>query len=455
MESKKSDFFKERSQKYKYQSGFGNEFISEARPNIVPQHNNPQLCAEKLYAEQISGTAFTVNRDSNRRTWVYRALPSVVHTPFKKTENGLLYRGSFETLEPNPNQKRWDPIPLESIDGKKVDFSQGLISICGAGGPQMKTGMAIHNYVCNTSMTNKAMYNSDGEMLIVPQVGRLDIQTELGFLEVEVGEIVVIPRGIYFSVTLTDGPSRGYICEVYESQFNLPNLGVLGANALAYARHFLYPVAAYDTDNSEDENGQAFTIINKFQNQLFTSTKDSSPFNVVGWAGNYAPYKYDLNKFMTINSVSFDHPDPSIYCVLTAPTALPGVAVCDFVIFPSRWVVMDHTFRPPYYHRNTMCEYMGLIRGKYDAKPSSFKPGGASLHNTFSAHGPDSEAFEVWSKKELVPERLENTMAFMFETYYILNCTNYAENNNVDGDYWKCWQTLKNNFTEESDFEVI
>jgi len=448
----REDFFRSRSQKHKYQKGFGNEFISEARPNVVPDQNNPLKCNEGLYAEQISGTSFTVPRHDNKRTWVYRALPSVVHSQFKKIDNNLLFRGSFESLEPNPSQKRWEPIPLESIDGKKVDFTQGLITTCGAGSPSMKTGLAIHHYVCNDSMKNKAMYNSDGEMLIVPQVGRLDIQTELGYLEVEVGEIIVIPRGIYFSVTLTDGPSRGYICEIYECQFHLPNLGVVGANALAYARHFMYPVAAYDI---EIEETIPFQIINKFQNQLFSSTKASSPFNVVGWAGNYAPYKYDLNKFMTINSVSFDHPDPSIYCVLTAPTNTPGVSVCDFVIFPTRWIVMEHTFRPPYFHRNVMCEYMGLIRGIYDAKPNSFKPGGASLHNCMSAHGPDADAFNVWSNKELKPEKLENTMAFMFETCYIVNVTPYAETHDVDVEYWKSWQSLKNNFREESDFEVI
>lgn len=451
METNKSDFFRQRSEKYKYQLGFGNEFISEARPNVVPEQNNPQICNEGLYSEQISGTAFTVDRSHNRRTWVYRAVPTVVHTPFKKINNGLLFNKPFDSCEPNPNQKRWNPVNLDTLEGRKVDFTQGLITVCGAGTPQLKTGIAIHNYICNVSMKNKAMFNSDGEMILVPQVGRLDIQTELGYLEVEVGEIVVIPRGIYFSIALTDGPSRGYICEIYEGQFGLPNLGPMGANALAYARHFKYPVAAYDL---EMENPKPFEIINKFQNQLFSATKPSSPFNVVGWAGNYSPYKYDLNKFMTINAVSYDHPDPSIYTVLTAPSSKPGVAVCDFVIFPPRWVVMNHTFRPPYYHRNVMCEYMGLIKGQYDAKPNSFKPGGASLHNVFSGHGPDKEAFDVWSKKELLPERLENTMAFMFETCYLVNVTPHAEEHDVDTDYWKCWQTLTNNFSE-ADFEVI
>eukprot|EP01126_Amoeba_proteus_P020085 TRINITY_DN2052_c0_g1_i1.p1 TRINITY_DN2052_c0_g1~~TRINITY_DN2052_c0_g1_i1.p1 ORF type:complete len:366 (+),score=56.65 TRINITY_DN2052_c0_g1_i1:78-1175(+) len=357
-----------RNDKYTYLTGFGNEFATEARPGTLPQgQNSPQICPEGLYAEQLSGSPFTAPRPNIKRSWLYRTLPSVLHTPFEKIDNGLLTR-SFEGLEPFPQQTRWQPMDREAfLEGKSIDFSQGLITQCGAGSPSMKAGLAIHWYCFNTNMTDKAMYNSDGEMLIVPQQGGLDIETEMGFLSVEPGEIVVIPRGIYFSISLLGGGTAGgYICEVYEGNYSLPPLGVIGSNCLAYPRDFLSPVAAYRC-GTEDV---PFTIVNKFQNQLFECKKNSSPFNVVAWHGNYAPYKYDLDRFCTLNTVSFDHPDPSIFCVLTAQTAVAGTAVCDFVIFPSRWMVAEHTFRPPWYHRNCMSEYMGLLRGVYDAKPT-------------------------------------------------------------------------------------
>jgi len=427
---------------YKYQSGFGNEFATEAIPGALPAQNTPQICPHQLYAEQLSGTAFTAPRSDNKRSWLYRTLPSVKHSQFVKRDNGLLYKGSFENLEPNPERLRWNPIQLQNFFNEKVvDFSQGFITFCGAGSPSMKTGLGIHLYLCNANMTDKAMYNSDGEMLIVPQQGTLDIRTEFGLLEVTSGEIVVIPRGVYFSVSV-DGPSRGYICEIYEGHFVLPNLGPIGANGLANPRDFLYPVAAYEVRSAE------FTVVNKFQSQLFQFKLDRSPFNVVAWHGNLAPYKYDLDKFCPINSVAYDHMDPSIFCVLTAPTAKDGTAVCDFVIFPPRWCVQEHTFRPPYYHRNCMSEYMGLIKGAYDAKPEGFQPGGGSLHVCMSAHGPDASVFEKASTAPLKPDKLENTMAFMFESYYILSVTDFAQRHDLDSRYVDCWQGLKSHFKE-------
>jgi len=426
-----------RSSKYNYLSGFGNEFATEAIPGALPTQNSPQVCPHGLYAEQLSGSPFTAPRPAIRRTWMYRTLPSVKHEPFQKIENGLLAK---EFGDPNPQQFRWQPMDRKAwLGDRSVDFSQGLITQAGAGTPSMKAGLAIHWYCCNTSMKDKAMCNADGEMLIVPQQGTLDIQTEMGWLYVEPGEIVIIPRGIHFAVNLPDGISGGYICEVYETGFQLPPLGVIGSNCLAYPRDFLYPVAAYESRECE------FSVVFKYQNQLFSSKRDHSIFNVVAWHGNYSPYKYDLNRFCTINTVSFDHPDPSIFCVLTAQTAVPGTAVCDFVIFPGRWMVAEHTFRPPWYHKNCMSEYMGLIRGVYDAKPQGFKPGGASLHSIMAPHGPDVNAFINASKAELKPEKLADTMAFMFETYYFLNLTKYAEENNLEDDYWKCWQGLQNN----------
>jgi len=317
----------------------------------------------------------------------------------------------------------------------EIDWVDGLATMAGNGDPTAKSGMAVHVYNCNKSMVDTAMYNSDGDFLIVPQEGTLHIQTEMGFLEVAPKEIVVIQRGIRFRVAV-DGPSRGYVCEIYGGHFQLPDLGPIGANGLANARDFLYPVAAYE-DRDVD-----YVVVNKFGGRLFSTIMHHSPFNVVAWHGNYAPYKYDLSKFNTMNSVSYDHPDPSIYTVLTCPTDTPGVALCDFVIFPPRWMVMDKSFRPPYYHRNTMTEFMGMVWGKYDAKVG-FQPGGASLHSCMSAHGPDADTFLKASNAELKPEYFGAGLAFMFETTLQLKLTPWAlAAPHRDAEYRKCWQQL-------------
>jgi len=293
-------------------------------------------------------------------------------------------------------------------------------------------------------MKDRAFFNSDGEFLIVPQLGTLDIQTELGCLEVSPEEIVVIPRGIVFSVKILDEDkqARGYICEIWESSFVLPNLGPIGANGLANPRDFRYPVAAYE------DRAVPFEVICKFQGKLFSAPKEHSPFNVVAWHGNYAPYSYPLSAFCCMNSVTFDHPDPSIYCVLTAPSMTPGVAVADFVIFPPRWEAKDHTFRPPYYHRNCMSEFMGLLKGQYEAKKEGFIPGGASLHSCMIPHGPDLATFEGASNADIsAPKKIENTMAFMFETTYLLRVSSQAQSQ-LDQNYTQCWSGLKNYHTD-------
>eukprot|EP01121_Diplochlamys_sp_Union-15-3_P017496 TRINITY_DN6165_c0_g2_i4.p1 TRINITY_DN6165_c0_g2~~TRINITY_DN6165_c0_g2_i4.p1 ORF type:complete len:297 (-),score=52.12 TRINITY_DN6165_c0_g2_i4:31-921(-) len=291
-------------------------------------------------------------------------------------------------------------------------------------------------------MKDKAFYSSDGDFLIVPELGTLDIQTEFGYLEVKPGEIAVIQRGILFSVKLLEGKARGYMVEVFDGHFVLPDLGPIGANGLANPRDFLTPVAAYEDRKCD------FTVVNKFQGLLFKAKKNFSPFNVVAWHGNYAPYKYNLDHFCTVNSVSFDHMDPSIFTVLTCPTVNPGTACIDFVIFPGRWVVQEHTFRPPYYHRNCMSEFMGLIRGVYDAKEEGFTSGGASLHSCMTPHGPDAGTFEKASNAELKPIKLDDTMAFMFESSYLFQITPYAQNNLVQKNYYQCWQGLKNHFDD-------
>ncbi|MPZ57824.1 MAG: homogentisate 1,2-dioxygenase [Rhizobiales bacterium] len=422
-----------------YQSGFGNEFHTEAVPGALPiGRNSPQRAPLGLYAEQISGTAFTAPRHTNRRTWTYRIQPSVVHKPYKRIKNGQIRSAPFNEVEATPSQLRWSPIPIPK---KPTDFIDGIITIGGNGDAAAQTGMAAHLYVANKSMTDRTFYNADAEMLILPQQGRARFFTELGILDCTPGEIVVVPRGIRFKVELPDGPSRGYICENYGQHFRLPDLGPLGANGLANARDFQAPVAAY-----EDAKG-ACQMIAKFQGNLWSADMSHSPLNVVAWHGNFAPYKYDTARFMCIGSVSYDHPDPSIYTVLTAPSDVAGVANVDFVIFPPRWLVNEDTFRPPWFHRNVMMEFMGLLYGAYDAKAEGFLPGGASLHNCMTAHGPDSETFERASSAALKPHKIDNTMAFMFESRYAMRLTRYAmESSQLQDDYFEGWQGLKKLF---------
>lgn len=432
---------------YQYLSGFGSHFTSEDSrfPNAVPEgQNSPQKCPYGLYAEQLSGSAFTAPRTENARSWLYRIRPSVVHQPFKRFEGTAPFlRGTgWEEQHPNPNQMRWNPFDLPA-DGTEVDFVAGLHTVCGAGDVRARNGLAIHVYLANCSMKNTAFYNSDGDFLIVPQQGPLDITTEFGRLYVKPNEICVIPQGIRFSVAL-EGPSRGYILEVYDGHFRLPDLGPIGANGLANPRDFLTPTAHF-----EDRSVDGFRIVSKFQGALFVATQNHSPFDVVGWHGNYVPYKYDLARFMVINSVSFDHCDPSIFTVLTCPSNRPGTAIADFVVFPPRWSVQEHTFRPPYYHRNCMSEFMGLIFGRYEAKEGGFLPGGASLHSMMTPHGPDHRCFEGASNAELKPERIaDGTQAFMFESSLSMAVTRWGEETcqKLDARYYECWQALEKHF---------
>ncbi|XP_067002980.1 homogentisate 1,2-dioxygenase [Anabrus simplex] len=428
----------------KYLSGFGNEFQSEDPrcPGALPQgQNNPQKCPYGLYAEQLSGTAFTAPRSENQRSWLYRIRPSVLHQPFEKVKNGHVTH-DWNEQPPNPNQLRWKPFDLPKA-GEKVDWLQGLHTVCGAGDPRTRNGVAIHVYMCNAPMGDKAFYNADGDFLIVPQQGTLHITTEFGKMTAEPNEICVIQQGIRFNVSVLE-PSRGYILEVFDNHFHLPSLGPIGANGLANPRDFLTPVAWF-----EDRDIPEYQIISKYQGQLFEAVQNHSPFDIVAWHGNYAPYKYDLANFMPVNAVRFDHCDPSIFTVLTCPSNKPGTAVADFVIFPPRWAVQEHTFRPPYYHRNCMSEFMGIIYGKYEAKEEGFQPGGASLHSMMTPHGPDSQCYEGAVTDPLKPTLIaDGTQAFMFESSFSMAVTKWGFDGcqKIDPAYFKCWQTLKKNF---------
>ncbi|WFR77452.1 homogentisate 1,2-dioxygenase [Janthinobacterium rivuli] len=427
-----------------YQSGFGNEFATEAVPGALPQgQNSPQQAPLGLYAEQLSGTAFTAPRAQNRRSWLYRIRPASQHPPFTLAENTRIV-SDFHAMPPTPpNQLRWDPLPLP--DGATpTDFIDGWQTMAGNGSAETMSGCAIHVYAANRSM-QRFFYSADGELLVVPQEGRLAIATELGLIELAPQEIAVIPRGVRFRVTLPDGVARGYVCENFGTAFRLPDMGPIGSNGLANSRDFLTPHAAY-----EDIDG-ACELLAKFGGHLWRTTLDHSPLDVVAWHGNYAPYKYDLRRFNTIGSISYDHPDPSIFLVLQAPSENPLFGAIDFAIFPPRWLAAEHTFRPPWFHRNVASEFMGLIHGVYDAKAAGFVPGGASLHNCMSGHGPDAQTFEKASHSDTsAPVKVGDTMAFMFETRTILKPTPFALNSELlQNDYFECWQGLRKHFDPE------
>ncbi|MGZ8362935.1 MAG: homogentisate 1,2-dioxygenase [Caulobacteraceae bacterium] len=416
----------------KYQPGFGNHVSTEAVSGALPQgRNSPQKVPFGLYAEQLSGTAFTAPRDHNLRSWLYRLRPSANHPPFKPHPQGLLRSGPFDEAPPTPNRLRWSPI---DIPAAPADFIDGLTSMGGNGDPATGNGVGIHLYLANRSMQDRVFFNADGELLIVPQQGALTIYTEMGVIDAAPGEIAVIPRGVRFRVDLPDGAARGYICENYGAPFRLPDLGPIGSNGLANPRDFLTPEAWFEDADQPTE------VIQKFGGQLWSTTFDHSPLDVVGWHGNYAPYKYDLANFNTIGTVSYDHPDPSIFTVLTSPSEIAGTANCDFVIFPPRWMVAEDTFRPPWFHRNVMSEFMGLVHGAYDAKAGGFAPGGASLHNCMSGHGPDQASYDAAVNADLKPHKQENTLAFMFETRWVIRPTKFAlESPAMQLDYDDCW----------------
>jgi len=412
-----------------YMSGFGGHFETEAVGGALPKgRNSPQRPAYGLYAEQLSGSAFTVPRAENRRCWLYRMRPTADHRPFVRYEGAPLFGAPGDPGPLAPNRLRWDP-PADLPEGK--DFVDGLVTMLHAREPEALEGCAVHLYRADESM-DRVFVDSDGELLILPQQGELRIETELGRLDAAPGSIALIPRGMKFRVRLQDASARGYVAENYGLPFRLPDLGPIGANGLANPRDFETPLAWFEDRDEPTE------LVQKSLGQLWTTSLDHSPLDVVAWHGNYAPWRYDLSRFNVINTVSFDHPDPSIFTVVTSPSNVAGRANADFVIFPPRWTVAEDTFRPPWFHRNVMSEAMGLIHGEYDAKAQGFAPGGLSLHNLMSGHGPDLESWRKASEAELKPARIEGTMAFMVETCWPYRPTRFALDR-AQSDYDEAW----------------
>ena len=421
-----------------YMPGFGNDFETEALPGALPQGmNSPQKCEYGLYGEQLSGTAFTDVRPE--RTWCYRIRPSVKHSS-RYTRIDLPY---WKTAPHVPEsvtslgQYRWDPVPHE--DG--LTWLTGMRTMTTAGDVNTQVGMAAHVYLVTESMTDSYFYSADSELLVVPQEGRLRFATELGIIDLAPQEIAILPRGLVYRVEVLDGPCRGFVCENYGQKFELPGRGPIGANCMANPRDFKAPVAAFE----DREVPSTLTI--KWCGQFHETHIGHSPLDVVAWHGNYAPMKYDLKTYCPVGAILFDHPDPSIFTVLTAPSAVPGTANIDFVLFRERWMVAENTFRPPWYHKNVMSELMGNIYGQYDAKPQGFVPGGMSLHNMMLPHGPDREAFEKASNANLGPDKLDNTMSFMFETRFPQHLTEFAgKEAPLQDDYIDCWDSLEKKF---------
>ena len=434
---------------FSYMPGFGNDFETESLPGALPQGmNSPQRPAYGLYAEQLSGSPFTAPRGTNERSWLYRIRPSVRHTA-RFSAFAQPHWKSAPNVDDHQlalGQLRWDPVPIPAVE---TDFVAGIRTVTTAGDVLTQVGMAAHVYVANIDMVDDHVFNADGELLVVPQQGGLRFVTEMGVIEVAPGEICVLPRGLVFKVELIDGPARGYLCENYGAKFTLPDRGPIGANCLANPRDFKTPVAWFE------EKDMPCRLIVKWCGRFHVTEIGHSPLDVVAWHGNYAPYKYDLSTFSPVGAILFDHPDPSIFTVLTAPSGEEGTANIDFVIFPPRWLVAENTFRPPWYHRNIMSEFMGLIRGQYDAKEEGFVPGGMSLHNMMLAHGPDATGFEKASRAELKPVKLDDTMAFMFETRFPQMLTRFAsELETLQDNYIDCWRDLKKRFngTREGDW---
>jgi homogentisate 1,2-dioxygenase len=411
-------------------SGFGGHFESEAVEGALPKgRNSPQRPAFGLYAEQLSGSAFTAPRHENLRSWLYRLRPTADHRPFVRYEGAKLFAPGTVKQPLAPNRLRWNP-PGDLPSG--ADFVDGMVTMLANRDPSDLEGVAVHLYRAQRTMESRVFINADGELLIIPQEGPIELQTELGRIEAGPGDIALIPRGVRFRVRLLDGEARGYVAENHGLPFRLPDLGPIGANGLANPRDFEVPVASYEDRDEPTE------VIQKYLGSLWTTTLDHSPLDVVGWHGNYVPCRYDLNRFNTIGTVSYDHPDPSIFTVLTSPSNVPGRANADFVIFPPRWMVAEDTFRPPWFHRNVMSEAMGLIYGEYDAKAEGFAPGGLSLHNLMSGHGPDVESWKKASEAELKPAKIESTLAFMVETCWPYRPTQFALDR-AQPDYDEAW----------------
>ncbi|EER04290.1 Homogentisate 1,2-dioxygenase, putative [Perkinsus marinus ATCC 50983] len=313
-----------------------------------------------------------------------------------------------------------------------VDWVDSLFTIAYHKG----ASCGVYDFGKDMSESSRVFIHHDADVMFLPRENVLKIRTELGVLRGGPREMILIPKGIKFTVDKANsGRAKGYFLENYGAPFKIPDLGPIGiTSGLAHPRHFRAPTA------STVENRGASELISKFSGRMYLSKLNKTPYDVVGWYGNYYPTVYDLGLFMAINTVTYDHPDPSIGVVLQSPSLsyAPGTANIDFVIFPPRWLTAENTFRPPWFHRNVMSEFMGLLYGGYDAK-QGFKPGCSSIHNQLSPHGPDL-ATTTSSSNDGKPERYHGTLAFMWESDRIWIPTKQALEVLKDDTYVDCWK---------------
>ncbi|RSL87550.1 hypothetical protein CDV31_016235 [Fusarium ambrosium] len=430
-------------EKYTYLNGLGNLHQSEAFPDAVPLVNSyPQHAKYGLRSEKVSGTSFTATpRSQNLWSFLYRARPSYNHGTFE------LWNQHLETANPSrpkhltPNSYVWPTFNVTKGDWT----AQHLLG--GNGSPTDKTGVAIWLFHVNKDMPPQTVFSSqDGEALIVPQTGALDIQTEYGKLLVRQQEIAVIPRGIKYRVTLPEGKeARGYVLELYQGHFRLPELGIIGSIGLANPRDFQVPTASFDgkiesqgdTQVAVANDGRGeWTIISRLDTKLWFATQDSTPFDVAGWQGTLYPYKYDVRRFNYIGNLNYDHADPSVFVVLTSQSygKEPGTAVVDFAAVGEHWHPAQHTLRVPWYHRNTASEFVFPIIAEQDPKSrlntsDTFGPWGAWLNANMVTHGSNEQEYAEWQAKDtLTPMKLQDfgVTSAIIETEATLLLTDWA-----------------------------
>jgi len=391
-------------------TGFGNVHQSEDLPDALPRdQNSPRRVAYGLYAEQVNGSGFVAPRHENRRSWLYRVRPSADQSPAVALPQGFL-AGDFLAEPPEPNLAGWAPLPLPTV---ATDFVDGLATLGGAGSARLRRGYAVHVYAANRGMEDRCFGNADGDLLILPEQGALTLLTELGPLEVAPGQVALVPRGIRFSVLVSVGGARGYVAESFGRPFGLPDRGPVGANGLADARHFRAPSAWH-----EDRVSLGYRVTAKLAGRLFESTQDHSPFDVAAWQGNHVPTVYDLDAFSPVGNARFDHGDPSIHTVLSAPMDEQGAHTLDLVAFVARWDVTEHTFRPPYFHRNVTTELNGIVRDAV-VPGSPFVPGCFFLTPSLVPHGVVAASVErhlAEAAAESPRRSSESSLWFQFET---------------------------------------
>ncbi|KAF4335858.1 homogentisate 1 2-dioxygenase [Fusarium beomiforme] len=422
---------------YEYQPGWGNRHQSEVIPGTLPiGQNNPQDRGFGLYTEGITYSSFAAPRGLNMSTYMYRARPSAAHQGYSRIETKSHIENCFLSLnpkvEPLYQQAEWSPFPLPRED-ETIDFTDGLHTLGGSGDPNLRQGIAVYVYMINSSMINKAYCNTDGDFLITPQLGIIDIQTEMGRLFVQPGEICVIQRGVRFRINLAEGVpvARGHIAEVWGSMWELPDLGPIGGHGLANPRDFLYPVAHIDEDLHVP-----FKIVVKNNGKHVVISQDHSPFDVVAWHGNCVPYKYDLTKFVAQNSTSVDHTDPSINTVLTAKSVDPHVPLADYLWFGPR-----------------ATEMLACIYGAGLGRSDDFLPGGCSYEGGHTPHGGFGEEYiteAILQHNE--PRRiLENQMTIMVESSRTFLFTEYAREIcgvlHKQGTDYRVWDKLPDRFS--------